>query len=213
MKHFANVLFLAALLAAPAAFAQKWEIGGGFGGSFYTSDGVSAPGLSGNASLSDGGAVSVWIGNNSGSLLGGELRYDHEFDNLRLSSGGTSVRFGAQTNAIHYDFLWHFASRESKIRPFVAAGAGVKLYTGTGAEQAFQPLNGLALLSKTTDTKALVSVGGGVKIQLSPAVQLRLDAHDYLTPFPTKTIAPAVGAKLGGWLSDFVVMAGLSFSF
>jgi hypothetical protein len=52
-----------------------------------------------------------------------------------------------------------------------------------------------------------------VKFSLSPAVQLRLEAHDFLTPFPKNVIAPAQGSTVGGWLQDFVVMAGLSFTF
>jgi hypothetical protein len=59
----------------------------------------------------------------------------------------------------------------------------------------------------------MVSVGGGVKFAVTSAIQLRLDVHDYLTPFPKSVIAPAQGSKVGGWLSDFVAMAGLSFTF
>ena len=57
------------------------------------------------------------------------------------------------------------------------------------------------------------SVGGGVKIALSPGLQLRLEAHDFLSPFPKNVIAPSPGSTVGGWLQDFVVMAGLSFTF
>ena len=87
------------------------------------------------------------------------------------------------------------------------------MFTGTGKEQEFQPLSNVALLTKTSEVKPLVSVGGGVKFSLSPAVQLRLEAHDFLTPFPKSVIAPAPGSTIGGWLQDFVVMAGLSFTF
>jgi hypothetical protein len=37
--------------------------------------------------------------------------------------------------------------------------------------------------------------------------------HDYLTPFPSKLIAPISGSSVGGWLQDFVVSAGISFAF
>ena len=86
-------------------------------------------------------------------------------------------------------------------------------FTGTGKEQVFQPLSNIALLTKTSEVKPLVSVGGGVKFSLSPSVQLRLEVHDFLTPFPKNVIAPAPGSTVGGWLQDFVVMAGLSFTF
>ena len=89
----------------------------------------------------------------------------------------------------------------------------MKMFTGTGQEPEVQPLSNIGLLTKTSQVEPLVSVGGGVKISLSPAVQLRLEAHDFLSPFPKNVIAPAPGSTISGWLQDFVVMAGLSFSF
>ena len=145
--------------------------------------------------------------------MGGELRYDYERSELRLSSGGTNVSFGGQTNAVHYDFLLHFAPSEAHVRPFIAGGAGVKVYSGTGTEQAFQPLSNIALLTRTSQVEPMVSVGGGVKFSLAKSTLLRVEVHDYLTPFPKNVIAPAQGSKIGGWLSDFVVSAGLSFLF
>jgi hypothetical protein len=213
MKHFLSVMFLSLLALAPAAMAQRWEVGVGGGGSFYTSQTIQNPLGNVNAGLSDGYAVSAWLDNNIGNFFGGELRYDYENPNLQLSSGGTKASFGAHTNAIHYDFLVHFAPTEARIRPFLAAGAGIKTYTGAGTEQAFQPLSNIALLTKGDDITALVSVGGGIKFLVAKSVILRLEAHDYLTPFPTNVIAPALGSKAGGWLSDFVVEAGLSFAF
>jgi hypothetical protein len=213
MKHFVSITFLTLLAMAPAALAQKWEVGVAGGGSFYTSQTFKNAISNADASLSNGLAASAWLGNNSNGVISGELRYDYEHTNLKLSSGGTNVSFGAMTNAIHYDLVLHFAPSESHIRPFVAAGAGVKLFSGTGKEQEFQPLSNIALLTKTSEVKPLVSVGGGVKVSLTPAVQLRLEAHDFLTPFPKSVIAPAQGSTIGGWLQDFVVMAGLSFTF
>jgi hypothetical protein len=214
MKHFSLALFLVTGVAvAPAALAQKWEIGVGAGGSFYSTQTVKSAIANADASLASGLAVSAWLGNNSGRLLGGELRYDYESADLQLKSGGSTVKFGAQTHAVHYDFLLHFTSRESKVRPFVAAGAGIKAFRGTGTEVAFQPLSNIAILTKTNQVKPLVSVGGGVKVALGPAVQIRLEAHDYLTPFPKNLISPAAGAQVGGWLQDFVIMGGLSFTF
>lgn len=201
------------LISASAAFAQKWEVGAGVGGSFYTTEDYKNAVSSAKAGLSDGLAASVWLGNNSSNLIGGELRYDFEASDLHLSSGGASTSFGAQTHAFHYDFLLHFTPRGSRVRPFVAGGGGVKLYRGTGTEAAFQPLSSFALLTKTNDTKGLISVGAGIKVALAHALQLRLDVHDYITPFPKKVIAPALGATTSGWLQDFVVMAGLSITF
>ena len=213
MRHFLSITFFALACVPTAAFAQRWEVGVAGGGSFYTSQTVTNPAGNASAKLAPGFALSGWLANNSNNVIGGELRYDYEHSGLKLSSNGTNVNFGGQTNAIHYDFLMHFAPSESHVRPFIAGGAGVKVYSGTGKEQAFQPLSNIALLTKTNQWQPLVSVGGGVKFSLTRASMLRLEAHDYLTPFPKNVIAPAAGSKVGGWLSDFVLEAGLSLAF
>ena len=211
MKHSLSITFVTLLAVAPA-FAQKWEVGVGGGGSFSTAQTFKNAVANADGGFANGYAVSAWVGNNTSNLIGGELRYDYEHSDLKLSSGGTNVNFGGQTNAIHYDFLLNFAPVESHVRPFVAGGAGIKVYSGTGKEQPFQPLSNIALLTKTNEIEPLVSVGGGVKFAMSKSVLLRLEVHDYLTPFPKNVIAPAAGSKVGGWLSDFVVMAGISFT-
>src|SRR5260370_22800160 len=133
MKHFSVFLF-AALMCAPAAMAEKWEVGVGVGGAFYNSQTFTSAAGSANASLDRGIVASAWLGNNSSGHFGGELRYDFGRSDLKLSSGGTNATFGAVTHAIHYDIVWNFASDESAIRPFVAVGAGVKAFDGTGKE-------------------------------------------------------------------------------
>jgi hypothetical protein len=213
MRQNLSITFLAFACLTPAAFAQKWEVGAAGGGSFYTSQTVTNPAGNASVGLAPGFALSAWLANNNNNVIGGELRYDYEHSGLKLSSNGTNVNFAGQTNAIHYDFLMHFAPSESHVRPFIAGGAGVKVYSGTGKEQEFQPLSNIALLTKTSQWQPLVSVGGGVKFSFTRATILRLEAHDYLTPFPKNVIAPAQGSKVGGWLSDFVLEAGLSLAF
>jgi outer membrane protein W len=214
MKHFLSLMFLASAVATPAAFAQKWEVGFGVGGSFLTSDTIDSPAGNANATRDPGLAVSAWLDNNIGSgLFGGELRYDHENGDLKLSSGGTSAKFASQSNAVHYDFLYNFTSSESAIRPFVAAGGGVKWYSGTGTEQVYQPLSNIAVFSDVRDLRPMVSVGAGIRFNIAKATVLRLEVHDYLTPFPSTLIAPVSGNSVSGWLQDFVASAGISFAF
>jgi len=214
MKHSLSFMFLALAALTPAAFAQKWEVGFGAGGSFLTSQTVTNPAGNADATRDPGLALSAWLDNNIGSgLFGGELRFDHEMGDLKLTSGGTTVKFGSQSNAIHYDFIYNFASSESAVRPFVAAGGGVKWFSGTGTEQVYQPLSNIAVFSDVRDLRPMASVGGGVKFNIAKSTLLRLEVHDYLTPFPSKLIAPVAGSSVSGWLQDFVVMAGLSFAF
>ena len=211
MKILQMLLVCSALLA-PRALAQSWEVGAGVGGGFYTSQTVSSSAGSASAKIQTGLAGSVWLGNTWKGHWAGELRYDYGMGDLALNSGGTTATFGARTQQFHYDFVWHATSSESRIRPYVAAGGGVKLYQGTGAQVAYQPLSNIALLTQQQDLTPLVSAGAGVKLQITPHVQLRLDVHDYLTPFPNKVITPNVGSKVGGWLQDFVPMIGITYT-
>lgn len=204
------VVSLAAAMV-PAASGQNWEIGGGAGGGFYTSQDVNLSGASAAAKIAANLAGSVWLDNNSQGRWGGELRYDYQMGALELSSGGAQASFGAATQAIHYDVQWRGAPNGSKIRPFFGAGAGIKMYQGNGTEMVYQPLSQFALLTKAQDLTPLVSAGGGVQVQLTPRVALRLEVHDFLSPFPKQVIVPNQGAKVGGWLQDFVPMVGLSF--
>lgn len=212
MKHLVPVLFLASVVATPAAFAQKWEVGIGAGGSFFTSQTITNPAGNADVTRQPGVALSAWIDNTIGSgLFGGELRYDYEMGDLKLSSGGTSTTFASRSNAIHYDFQFNFASSEAAVRPFVEAGGGVKWYSGTGTEQVFQPLSNIAVFSDVRDVRPLVSVGGGVKFNIAKSTMMRLEVHDYLTSFPSNLIAPVNGSSGGGWFQDIVVSAGLSW--
>lgn len=207
----ARVLVLSlAVAVAPAAMSQNWEIGGGVGGGFYTSQDVTLSGASAAAKIHTNVAGSAWLDNDIQVHWAGELRYDYQLGALALSSGGTHASFGAASQAFHYDLLWRAAPNGSKIRPFLGAGAGIKMYQGNGTEVVYQPLSQFALLTKAQDLTPLVSAGGGVKIQLTPRMALRLEVHDFLTPFPKQVIVPNQGAKAGGWLQDFVPMAGLS---
>jgi hypothetical protein len=40
---------------------------------------------------------------------------------------------------------------------------------------------------------------------------LRVEVHDFATPFPKKVITPNLGAKVSGWIHDIVPMVGLSY--
>lgn len=210
MNIVRTMLVVSAALT-PVAMAQTWEFGGGVGGGFYTSQTVTSPAGSASAKIQTALNGSVWLGNAWRNNWSGELRYDYGMGDLALNSNGTSASFGARSQQFHYDVMWHATPSESRIRPYVAAGAGIKLYQGTGAQVVYQPLSEIALLTQQQDLTPLVSVGAGVKIALSPHVQLRLDVHDYLTPFPKNVITPN-GGKVGGWLQEFVPMIGISYT-
>jgi hypothetical protein len=220
-SRHASILATLAILGtgSPACWAQnseaapKWEIGVLGGGGFYNSASVTSPAGSGDAGIKNSVAVGAFLGSDMYKHLGGELRYEFLPGDLKVSSGGTEATFTGLAHAFHYDFLFHFTPKGSRIRPFVSAGGGVKLYQGTAKATVTQPLSGLALLTNTHEIKGLGVVGGGVKAQITSHIMLRFEVQDFLTPFPRQVIAPAPGAKISGILNDIVVMAGLGLTF
>jgi opacity protein-like surface antigen len=205
---------LAGLMAlAPAAMAQKWEFGGGLGGSFYVARDVTNGATAASAKLNTNVASGVWLGNNISSHWGGEVRYDYQRGDLDLSRGSSSASFGAETHALHYDILWHARPSGAKVRPFLAIGGGIKVYRGTGQEVLVQPLSQYALLTRTKDVRAMLSLGAGVKWQIARSLQFRLEVHDYITQFPQEIIVPNVGSSVSGVLQNIVPLAAIAYTF
>jgi hypothetical protein len=66
---------------------------------------------------------------------------------------------------------------------------------------------------KDSRVRLFAAAGGGVKMKLSGRIFLHLEARDYLTPFPTKVIAPVPPSTVGGWVHDFVPLIGISIGF
>lgn len=209
-----RVLIAAGVLAvAPAAVAQKWEIGVGAGASFYPANTITNGSASASLDTQTGLAGSIWLANNATGHWGGEARLDYSRGNLQLSSGGTQASFNSEAYAMHYDFQWYPVRSESRIRPYVAAGAGIKYYRGTGSQVVLQPLSQFALLSQTNQLKPMLSLGAGVKFRVTDRIGVRLEVHDYLTTFPDNMIVPNTGSKISGWMQDIVPMIGVSYLF
>src|SRR5512135_1151604 len=112
----------------PAAMAQKWEVGVGAGGGFYTSQDVSLGSTSAAAKFKTNMAVSTWVGQNIGDHWGGELRYSYQAGDAQLKKDSVEAVFGAESHTVDYDFLLHFKPTDAKVRPFVSGGAGIKFY-------------------------------------------------------------------------------------
>ena len=205
---------LGCCLAGGAAFGQGQYYLGAMGGGGFTPD-LSVQGTSGkaNASLSNGGAFGALFGDDMYNYWGGEVRYLYRVGDLKLSSAGTSAHFEARTNIIHADFLGHLRPRESRIRPFIAFGAGIRIIKGTDIESFDQPLSSIATFSHTLETMPLADVGGGVKVNFGKSWQARVEMRDYLSPAPNKVITPAAGSSISGWLQDIVGLASISYTF
>lgn len=205
--------FLLTLGVSSACLGEQWEIGGAAGYGRYRDATVTNPAGAAQAGFQAGAAGGVVIGEDLYHHLGGEFRYTYRSGALELKSGGSQATMDGQSHAFHYDLLWHATRKGSRVRPFAAGGGGIKWFRATGSEHAFQPLSNFAMLTKTSQNRGLITFGGGVKVALAKHTIFRADFRDYLTPFPDKLFLPARGAKVRGWLHDFVPMAGISFVF
>ena len=200
-------------VTAMAGAGQYYEIGGMAGAGLLNTTTLNGPAGSATAGFKPGPAFGVLIGNQMYSRLSGEVRYLYQMSDLKLDSGGAEATFGGRTHLIHYDLIYRLSGRESKVKVFVAGGAGVKIFQGTGTEAAYQPLSNFAYLTKTRQVEPMASAGGGVKVPLGPHTFLRMEVRDYLSPFPGNVITPAPRVSGGGWLHDIVPTVGVSYLF
>lgn len=205
--------YLCLLLTIVAAHAQNREIGVLGGGAFLPGVPVQGASTSVSAGFESGPVAGAFFGQDLYSRFGGEIRYLFEVRNLRLTSGEASASFSGRAHVLSYDLLYHLRPRSERVRPYLAVGGGMKMFQGTGAEAAYQPLMQFAYLTHTQELKPMLTVGGGVKFYLARRMILHVDLRDQITGFPTKVIAPAPGMTISGWLHDFVPSVGLSWSF
>jgi hypothetical protein len=197
----------------PAALAQNWELGGGAGFAVARSNTVSFRGATGEAGLRRGYLATAYGAHHTYRHLSGELRYTYRPGSPEIAAQGRQAQMAGETHAVQYDFLLHARSKDSGIRPYLAFGGGVKVFRGTGAESAFQPLSEFILLTRTRETLPLLSLGGGASVRLTPHAVFRIDFRDQVTPFPSKVLQPSPGAQLRGWLHDFVPVVSLGWTF
>jgi hypothetical protein len=207
MRFAACIIFSA---VSTVCLAQTWEVGGVAGAGMVRNVAVSNPSGSAAAGLATSYAAGFLLGQNLYGHVGGEIRYTFRAGNLRLAGGGAKATFSGQSHLFHYDVLLHTRPFGAAVRPFVAFGAGARMFRGTGQETLYQPLEEYALLTKTQQVTPVFSLGGGVKARLTPRVVLRLEFRDYVSPFPKQVIEPVIGSTLNGWLHDFVPMVSVS---
>lgn len=212
MKTFGIAILLLAALTAPA-FGQQWEFGGVGGLGFLNTVGVGSPLGAATAGFGNGAVGGAFFGQNLYSRMSGEIHYEYLQSNLKLTSGGQTAQFNGTAQAIHYDLLLHTRRKNSPVQLFVAFGGGMKIFQGTGAEAAYQPLNQYGYFTRTRVLKPMASVGAGATYALSHRVFLRTEFRDFITAFPTNLIAPAPGTKYGKILQDYVPMVGLDYLF
>jgi len=158
------------------------------------------------------GAFSAFVAENLYNYIGGEFQYVFRSGGTELKSNGITETASGYSNILVYNVTVNMTPRESKFRPFVAAGAGVRIYTNTD-RFVTQPLAGIALLTKGTQVKPAVSFDGGIKYMLPRHIQARLDLRVYTSPAPNDLIRRVAPLSFRGWVYDLVPMAGIAYLF
>jgi hypothetical protein len=207
------------LASSCPGIAQKWEIGalGGFGwyqNSTIANATISNPPASGEIGFPSRATIGVVFAENLYHHLGGEIRWLYQWGGPQVELNGIKTSMTGYSNSVTYDFVVYPFRSESGFHPYLAGGAGVKAYTGTGFRLAGQsPTAGLALLRPVTQAEPAISVGGGLKYLFSKHAQFRIDFRTYFTPTPNDVIRPAGLSVIRGWLSELVPTAGISYVF
>jgi hypothetical protein len=211
MRTIGKSLLLMAAVAA-GCLAQQWEFGGSGGAGFLNNVSVATPLAAATAGFQSGASFGAFFGQTLYSHLSGELHYGYLLSDLKIASGGTSVTFAGTSHVIHYDIVWH-TNRPSRTQFFAAVGGGIKIFDGSGTEEAYQPLSQFGYFTKTRSLKPMGDFGVGIRYALTPHLSLRTEFRDYLSPFPTQVLTPAPGAKFGSILQDLVPMVGISYQY
>ena len=208
-----HYIAMAALVLPLPCLAQEWEAGAAGGYGWYSNPSIVTPAGSVQSGFAPKAAIGAVFGQNMYEYIGGEVRYLFQFGGPRLRFDGSDLNATGYSNLITYDFLFHLTNRESKFRPFVAGGAGVKIYTGGQLRFASRPFPASAVLVPDNQVEAAISVGAGVKYRVARHVLLRLDFRTYMTPFPDQILRPTGLSQVHGWIYNFVPLGGVSFIF
>jgi outer membrane protein W len=109
--------------------------------------------------------------------------------------------------------LFFTSNREAKVRPYVAGGAGIKVFTGGQLRSVGQPFVGSAVLMPATQVEAAISAGAGVKYKVTESIMVRVDFRTYFSPCPDQIFRPTLTSNIHGWIYNFVPLGGISFVF
>jgi hypothetical protein len=195
------------------AWAQQYEAGILAGGSFARDDAIRGAPAAVSAGFGRGAAAGMVVGQNRYARWSGEIRYLFEQADPRIASDNLAASFAGQAHAVQYDIVFRARPLRQRVQPYVAAGGGIKIFRGTGAEAAYRPLMQYAYLTRASEWKPMVAAGGGLKIGVSARCLVRIEVQSQITRFPQKIVAPAPGMALSGWLLDIVPTVGFSWTF
>jgi hypothetical protein len=204
-----------AVTLSTVCVAQEWEVGAAAGYSAYENATIGNPvaGVSASAGVRPGFALGAVFGENMYEYVGGELRYLFLWGAPELQFQGIRATMSGYTNLVVYDVLVHMKSRDSKVRPFLAVGAGIKVFSGTSRQFLTQPLEEFAVLLPHNQVEPAISAGGGVKYRVARHTLLRADFRAYMSPLPDNLFRTTRFSEIRGWVFNFVPQIGIAYTF
>jgi len=138
----------------------------------------------------------------------------------RIPATQNDYSFGTRMRQFHFNPVFHFKPRESRVRPFVTAGFGMDYFqvteearrqVGNGVNSPFMQLTNLE-----STWKFAFNYGGGLKVALNDRIGLRFDARGFATGSPDHGIigvAPpgAIAFSRQTPVNHFQTTAGILF--
>ena len=212
MKYAIAILFASAAFGQ-AFFGQPLEIGANVGYGFYRDGTIFAPGETAQAGIRNRFAAGITITDDFAKYVAAEFRYLYHDGHPFLQAPGVKADIQGQSDALTYELLFHFKTREHRWRPYVTGGVGAKDYIIAGPAPFPQPAPQIASLTTNDVWKVAFTVGGGVKFRLVEHMLLRADFLDYITTFPRQQIVPAPHNTARGIFEQFTPLFGASYTF
>jgi hypothetical protein len=213
--EFRRIVLAVAAVAGAASLtplrAQSWEVGAAAGASFFNQREITGVAGSAQAKLKPGFGFAAFLGQ-IGNRVGGEIRYSWFKNDMEIISGSSRTEMGGRNQTLLYDLLIYSGNRKSSSRAYALIGGGVRQFEGTGPETAFQPTGRVAVLTKTSEWKPALAVGGGVRVAASAKTHFRVEVIGLFSQAPTQVITPVAG-KLSGWFYSFSPMVAVSYVF
>jgi hypothetical protein len=191
-------------------FAQESQVGIAAGFGLYNDAMVTSSSGSVQAGFSPRLVTSAVVGHRFPNHFALEGRYTFQDGNSELRSGVVQTTLDADAHSVLGELLWYPTSISRRWRPFLAAGTGLKVYQATEAPTNRPPLS-FGTLGNVSQTKPLITFGGGIQYVLLSGWALRADVRDYGTPFPNHVFN--LPSDRAGWVHDFVPTIGVSHRF
>ncbi|MGA3026334.1 MAG: outer membrane beta-barrel protein [Bryobacteraceae bacterium] len=204
---------LVAVLFVGAAFGQQYEIGAAVGYGFYRDGTIYSASGTAEAGIRNRFAAGIILEDEFSEYVSAEFDYLYHDGHPFLQAPGVKSDIQGQSDALTCGLLFHFRTRDHRLRPFLAGGSGAKEYIIAGPAPFPQPIPQIASLTTNDVWKVVFSAGGGVRFRLLPHMFLRAEFRDYLTTFPRQQIVPAPHNTARGIFEQFTPLFGVSYAF